>query len=145
MPLHPMFVHFPIAFFTLFVLLEIIWIFSQKEWVRNSSVLTLFLGLLFAIPTLLSGEASAENFEKLEQFESLIETHETFAKLTVAAFFIAFIIKILLLKMNKLNTKTNWIVIAIALIGLYLLIQTGLKGGELVYKHGIATFQLKQN
>lgn len=145
MPLHPLFVHFPIAFFTMFVLLEIIWMFSQKEWIRNSSILTLSLGLLFAIPTLLSGEASAENFEKVQQLESLIETHETFAKLTSATFSITFIVKILLLRTNKLNTKTNLIVIAIALIGLYFLIQTGMKGGELVYKHGVGILQLKQN
>ncbi len=137
MPLHPMFVHFPIAFFTMFVLLEIIWMFFQKEWIRNSSLFTVLLGLILAIPTLLSGEASAENFEKVQQLESLIETHETFAKLTVITFFIAFIVKIILIKTNKLNERTNWIVIVISLIGLYLLIQTGLKGGELVYKHGV--------
>lgn len=137
MPVHPMLVHFPIALFTMFVLLEIIWMLFQKEWIKNSSVLAIFLGLLFSVPTILSGEASAENFEKLQQFESLIETHETFAKITAFTFLIAFIVKILLIRTNKLNTKTNWIVLVISLIGLYLLIQTGLKGGELVYKHGI--------
>lgn len=137
MPVHPMLVHFPIALFTMFVLLEIIWMLFQKEWIKNSSVLAIFLGLLFSVPTILSGEASAENFEEFQQFESLIETHETFAKITAFTFLIAFIVKILLIRTNKLNTKTNWIVLVISLIGLYLLIQTGLKGGELVYKHGI--------
>jgi len=136
MPVHPMLVHFPIALFTTFILLEIIWMVSGKEWVKNSSVLTLFLGLVLVIPTILSGEASAENLEKISHLESLIESHETFAKLTGITFLIAFIVKVILIRTKKLNVKSNLIVIAISLIGLYFLIQTGLKGGELVYKHG---------
>ncbi len=137
MPAHPILVHFPIALFTTFFLLEIIWMFFQKEWIKNSSVFTLLLGLIFAVPTILSGEASAENFEKVSQLENLIESHETFAKLTAITFLIAFIIKVILIRTGKLNVKTNLIIIVISLVGLYFLIQTGLRGGELVYKHGV--------
>ncbi|CUT04408.1 DUF2231 domain-containing protein [Candidatus Chrysopegis kryptomonas] len=137
MPVHPMLVHFPIALFTTFILLEILWMIFKKEWIKNSSLLTLFLGLLFVVPTIISGEASAENFEKVSQLEELIESHETFAKLTGITFLIVLIVKVILAKTGKLNTKTNLIAFLISLIGLYFLIQTGLKGGELVYKHGV--------
>ncbi len=137
MPVHPMLVHFPIALFTTFIFLEILWMIFKKEWIKNSSLLTLFLGLVFVVPTIISGEASAENFEKVSHLEELIESHETFAKLTGITFLIVLIIKVILARTGKLNTKTNLIAFLISLIGLFFLIQTGLKGGELVYKHGV--------
>jgi len=137
MPLHPMLVHFPIALFTSYIIFEILWMIFQKEWLKNSSVLLLFLGLIFVVPSILSGEASAENFEKVSTLEELIEAHETFAKLTGITFLIALILKVILIRTGKFNLKTNLIVFAISLIGMFFLIQTGLKGGELVYKHGV--------
>ncbi|CUS82644.1 Uncharacterized membrane protein [Candidatus Kryptonium thompsonii] len=137
MPLHPMLVHFPIALFTSYIIFEILWMIFQKDWLKNSSVLLLFLGLIFVVPSILSGEASAENFEKVSTLEELIEAHETFAKLTGITFLIALILKVILIRTGKFNLKTNLIVFAISLIGMFFLIQTGLKGGELVYKHGV--------
>jgi uncharacterized membrane protein len=137
MPLHPMLVHFPIALFTSYIIFEILWMIFQKDWLKNSSVLLLFLGLIFVVPSILSGEASAENFENVSTLEELIEAHETFAKLTGITFFIALILKVILIRTGKFNLKTNLIVFAISLIGMFFLIQTGLKGGELVYKHGV--------
>jgi len=137
MPLHPMLVLFPIALFTSYIIFEILWMIFQKDWLKNSSVLLLFLGLIFVVPSILSGEASAENFEKVSTLEELIEAHETFAKLTGITFLIALILKVILIRTGKFNLKTNLIVFAISLIGMFFLIQTGLKGGELVYKHGV--------
>lgn len=137
MPLHPMLVHFPIALFTSYIIFEILWMIFQKDWLKNSSVLLLFLGLIFVVPSILSGEAPAENFEKVSTLEELIEAHETFAKLTGITFLIALILKVILIRTGKFNLKTNLIVFAISLIGMFFLIQTGLKGGELVYKHGV--------
>jgi len=132
-----MLVHFPIALFTSYIIFEILWMIFQKDWLKNSSVLLLFLGLIFVVPSILSGEASAENFEKVSTLEELIEAHETFAKLTGITFLIALILKVILIRTGKFNLKTNLIVFAISLIGMFFLIQTGLKGGELVYKHGV--------
>ena len=129
--------HFPIALFTSYIIFEILWMIFQKDWLKNSSVLLLFLGLIFVVPSILSGEASAENFEKVSTLEELIEAHETFAKLTGITFLIALILKVILIRTGKFNLKTNLIVFAISLIGMFFLIQTGLKGGELVYKHGV--------
>ncbi|MFN3135085.1 MAG: DUF2231 domain-containing protein [Candidatus Kryptonium sp.] len=137
MPLHPMLVHFPIALFTSYIIFEILWMIFQKDWLKNSSVLLLLLGLIFVVPSILSGEASAENFEKVSHLEELIETHETFGKLTGITFFIALILKVILMRTGKFSFKTNLIVFAISLVGMFFLIQTGLKGGELVYKHGV--------
>lgn len=136
MPIHPMIVHFPIALLTTFVLLEILWFIFRKDWIKNSSVLTLFIGLISVIPTLLSGEASAEAIENMQQVAELVKSHETFAKLTGLTFLIVFIIKVVLMRTGKLNFKTNLIPFILSLVGIYFLIQTGLRGGELVYKHG---------
>ncbi len=137
MPIHPVLVHFPIALFTTFILFEILWMLLKKEWIKNSSLLTLVLGLVFVVPTIISGESAAENFEKVSHLEELIESHETFAKLTGITFLIVLIVKVVLMRTGKFNIKTNLIAFLISLIGLFFLIQTGLKGGELVYKHGV--------
>ncbi|MCS7230114.1 MAG: DUF2231 domain-containing protein [Candidatus Kryptonium sp.] len=137
MPLHPIFVHFPIALLTSYILFDILWMIFQKDWLKNSALLILFLGLISVVPSLLSGEAAAENFEEVSQLKDLIESHETFAKLTGITFLIAMILKVVLIRTGKFNFKTNLIVFAISLIGLFFLIQTGIKGGELVYKHGV--------
>jgi uncharacterized membrane protein len=136
MPIHPMIVHFPIALFSTFVLLEVLWFIFKKDWLKNSSILTLFIGLLSVIPALLSGEASAEAIENMQQVAELVESHETFAKLTGLTFLLVLIIKVFLIRTGKLNLKTNLIPFILSLVGIYFLIQTGLRGGELVYKHG---------
>jgi uncharacterized membrane protein len=113
-----------------------LWIIFKREWLKNMSLALLALGVTFAFLAVLSGDAAEEMAETIPGIEQAIEAHENLAKLTTGLFLATLTIKLVLLLFKRYNTRTNLIPMIIAVIGLYLLFQTGLKGGELVYKYG---------
>jgi uncharacterized membrane protein len=58
--LHPQFVHFPIAIFILYGIAEITGIVLNKEFVSKTAFLLLFVGILFSIFAVLTGNKAAD-------------------------------------------------------------------------------------
>ncbi|QQR83977.1 hypothetical protein IPJ72_02140 [Candidatus Peregrinibacteria bacterium] len=86
--LHPLFVHFPIALFSLYALLELI---PSKKVRNNTTVffIKLFLllsGTLSAWPTLMSGESIEHMFSSDPMLNGVVEMHSLWASTSVAIF-----------------------------------------------------------
>jgi uncharacterized membrane protein len=150
--LHPIFVHFPIAFFLLYSLFAIL---PFEKWFKSASfktfkIILLAAGLLGAILATSTGEI-AERFTNGP--EEVLHWHELFAGTSNGIFIALFIMEILDPIVNYLRIKFDlgvlggllkkfseffserWIIILVAIAGVIAISMTGLLGGVLV--HGL--------
>lgn len=155
MNIHPIIVHFPVAFLFIWSLCEIFpvekW-FSNTNWksIKNFLVIVGFLGAVVA-------RATGENAEHLlgvsdQNFRNLIETHATFAgasTLLFGIFAIEIVLRFLISRFeiyySKLGILKNLIDfilkaleikvirIILAICALIAIFTTGLLGGVIVY------------
>ncbi len=141
--LHPVTVHFPIAFFILFVVLEIINLFLNNYQLQFYSLILLLIGVLGGIGSVISGnlefQALQSNANITKLHLSNIENHAQLATLTMWYFLSLLVFKAFLVIKKKNQSLLQYIFIIFALVGVYILYKTALLGGALVYKYGIGT------
>lgn len=147
MNIHPIFVHFPIALFTLFSILELLrFRLKQPYWFYVKAVLVIF-GFLSAIVTIFTGLAAAENFRGSD-LESVIAVHASFAvsatfifMILAWAYFVAWVNSVkqiqnnnwlFFTKIQKILIETNFAYI-LTILGLIAITITGALGGSMVY------------
>lgn len=138
--LHPFFVHFPIAFFLLYCILELVTLHQKDKSFEKFIIILLISGVVFAMASVLSGNQAAyflRNINFQNHINELVNSHENFATISVWFFVLITVLRIYLIVKKKFNYKWKIIYIGFALIGAYLVFQTGKLGGELVHKHGI--------
>jgi uncharacterized membrane protein len=140
---HPLVVHFPIAFLTLYVFLEVISQIFKRKFLSNLTHLILLLGVIGGITAVLTGNMEFQFVIKsnlLNQVNnSQISNHEYYATITMWYFFAGLIIKTYILVKKKNQTLFNYLFIIFALVGFYLIFTTAKLGGKLVYEFGIGT------
>ena len=139
--LHAMIIHFPIALLMAGFLSEIIALFYNRELFRKIAFYLLLLGAVGAIAAYISGSYAAEGIGTGRLAEA-IENHEEAALITLWIAVITAIYHAILLFIKYERPWTKWVGILLfaALIGS--IINTGDKGGSLVYEHG-AGLELK--
>jgi len=133
-PLHPMIVHFPIALLITSVLFDAASHIFKRESLRDGALWLLVLGLLGGIAASIAGDFAEEAAEKAGIAESLIETHESLAFVTMAIFGLLFLWRLIL--RNQFTGQLLAIYLLVATIGVGTLSATGYYGGDLVYEHG---------
>jgi uncharacterized membrane protein len=127
LPIHPMLVHFPIAFFFLEFFLLLLWHFRKDDIYRGFAVLTFHLALLFLIPTLAAGWLAAGGWEHIT---GEVREH-FFGAVSVAVIQSA---RGLYWQFGKPNDdKGRGLLILSAIAGLAAVIYTGYHGAEIVY------------
>lgn len=131
---HPVFVHFPIALFVTTLVFDEAGIILKRSYLRDGAVWLLGLGLIGGIGGLLSGELAEEAAEHAGVPETLIETHETLAVITMCVFGLLFLWR--LFYRTRLAESLMAPYFLIGIIGLGTLTATGHDGGSLVYEHG---------
>lgn len=142
--LHPLLVHFPIAFLISYFLLELGGILFKKDFFHSSALIILIAGVLFALLSALTGNQASEFLKPLvknktkEVFE-IIERHEQFATFTLWYFFALMVFRIWLILKKRFSFRWKIICLMLGLIGSLLIIKTGLLGGQLVYEFGAGT------
>lgn len=147
MNIHPIFVHFPIALFTLFCILELLrfWL-KQPHWFYVKALLVI-AGFSGAVVAIFTGEMAAEFLEGSD-LEKVVEIHASFAVLSTLifmtaafAYFISWINKtkqiqnrswLFVTKIQKFLIETNFAYI-LAVLGLIAITITGALGGSIVY------------
>lgn len=145
--LHPVVVHFPIAFFILYIVLELINIYLDSNQLKINSLIVLFIGVIFGILSVLTGNQAYQellNNSSITQFHfMLIEKHEYYASLTIWYFVAILISKFYLLVKKKNAARIKYLFVIFVIVGAILIYKTASKGGDLVHNYGIGTNLLK--
>lgn len=90
MNLHPIFVHFPVAFFSIYAIAECLrfgFLMRQPYWFYVKAVLVI-VGSASSAVTILTGLFFSEATTNKQAFEPLVSQHEFFAFTTAIIFFI---------------------------------------------------------
>jgi uncharacterized membrane protein len=144
--IHPVIVHFPIALFAVYTVLEIIALFIKNESYSKIVLLILGIGVLFSLLAVLTGNRAAEISKSLVSpgAAEIIETHESFATITMFYYSAILFVKSYLIIKKKSSRLIKYSFLVLVLIGNIFIYLTGYYGGELVFKYGIGT-QLMKN
>jgi uncharacterized membrane protein len=134
--IHPLFVHYPIAFFTAFFVFECLGLlFKKSEWRYLASWL-LYLGTLSALFTVMAGLFAADSVEHDEAVHNIMESHEHFG-ITVLS--IGFGLSIWRMKGWLMHSKVgNAVFLTISAILCLVLMFGADLGGLMVYRYGVA-------
>lgn len=142
--LHPIVIHFPIVLFIAYFAAEVGSLIIGKEWLNKLTVILLGAGVFFSVLSVLTGNQAYEIIKpvlraKQAFIEEAIVKHEQLATLTLWYFFALLIFRVYLL--IKKHFSHNWKIVfcILSLLGVFLVVQTGLLGGKLVYDFGIGT------
>lgn len=148
--IHPIFVHFPIAFLMLYSLIKIL---PLQRWISNISLkvierILLTAGILGGLLALQTGEI-AENLTNPNH--DILEMHEFFASSSVRVYGLILLGELMVIFGSFVNAKiknqmllniygnlvtilTNkYLVITLAVVGVVAIALTGLLGGVMVY------------
>jgi uncharacterized membrane protein len=145
--LHPKIVHFPIAFLTLYPLMDLLFLISKKDFYSRAALLFLTIGVIGALLAVLSGNQAYLASGNLDK-ESLtfFNSHQTFANLTVWYFAALLIVRVYMIVKNKLNFKIIILLFVLSLAGVYFALQAGNYGGKLAHsKAKNINYQLPAN
>lgn len=142
--LHAKVIHFPIAFLMLYILFEFIGATFKREFFSKTAHLLLLLGVVAALVAVFTGgqaEALAKKWEAAGAAIPLnaIGEHEQYATATLWYFAALLVVRSYLVVKKKFIGFFKYGVLIFALVGGYLLYQTGEYGGKLVYKYGLGT------
>lgn len=143
-PLHPIIVHFPIALTVILPVLILVFAFMMKLNKLSRQTWLIIIGLQLATTVtgyiaLETGETDEDVVEKVVD-RKFIHEHEEAAEIFVGATVVALVLSIgsFFLKTQILFT-VQLVIGFVSLICCYLAYNTGILGGELVYKHGAAS------
>lgn len=142
---HPKVVHFAIALLLTYVLFELLYLIFKKDFLNKSATLILFLGVVGALASLLTGNQAYHYAEYLfDNYDvkiplGAIDHHEDYATWTLYWFLGILIIRFFSNIRDKFRGWLQIAVFVLSLVGVFLVYETGEKGGELVYKYGVGT------
>ena len=140
--IHPMLVHFPIAFFSVFFLLEMVGIALPRDRLRQTANAMLYCGTLGALLAAGAGLFAASTVPHGQDVHEIMEWHERFG-LTVTCLGLAlsgwrFFAKKVLQGMEKaLFLLLSTLLMVSMVVGADL-------GGLMVYEHGVAVQHLQR-
>lgn len=150
--LHPKIIHFPIALFIVYTLLETVGFIFKKEIFTKAAYIILVIGIIGAFGAVLTGHQAEESWRNwMSPSKYLLEDHEKYATITLWYFFglailrTMFVINVEIKKKfseHLMKMKIGFVVLA--LIGCYFVYETGEHGGKLVYEYGVGTSVAKQ-
>lgn len=141
--IHPMLVHFPIAFLlTAESIAVILLLHGQDMSARQHGPLTAFYLLLtgtaFAGLAAVFGDIALDHAVAAGFAQGPIERHEFFAIATLCLFILHTVLRLLtILRRYPLKGLRGWIAELPGIIGVFTLIYTGYLGGHLVYELGV--------
>jgi uncharacterized membrane protein len=124
--LHFILIHFPIALLIISLLFDLITTFYKRSNLHHAGLITLVIGTLGAIASVLTGPENERN--------PLFPRHELFGKITMIFFIILCLVRLVLYVYRKREIGRNPVYLAAALVGVILLSYTGHLGGQMVHR-----------
>ncbi len=141
--IHPMLVHFPIVLLIAAGAMDLIVLLIKKDLTSRQclsmiALSALLLGTLSAGIAAIFGDIALDKAISLGFPSGPLETHETLALITIAAFSFHCLLRLLALwRRYPLRGIIGWISVLPGMVGVVLLIFTAYYGGELVYHFGV--------
>jgi uncharacterized membrane protein len=140
--IHPLLAHFPIALLTTAAGLDVTgFVLRRNRSLRNAATLLYVLGTGAAVAVYLTGRAASHTTWFPGMAQAVVKEHWDWAFRTVWFFLVATVVRVVLLRPSR-REPSSAIIAGLALVGLVgigLLIETGDRGGRLVYQHGVGT------
>ena len=132
--IHPIIVHFPVAFITLAYVFQVITIIIPNKVPKNLNLWVLIPAALSTLPAVISGQSSKKNLENIcLEAQNTLKSHELFANITTWSILILSLIWIYITLKGLANLKVQRLFCAfLSLIFISALI-TGLLGGQLTH------------
>jgi uncharacterized membrane protein len=124
--MHFIFIHFPIALLFMSLLFDLISTFYRKSNFHAAGLITLIIGTLGAIASVLTGPEDEQN--------PLFPQHELFGRITMFFFIGLSLVRLGLFFYRKREIGKNPIYLVAALIGIMLVTYTGDLGGKMAHK-----------
>ncbi len=134
--MHPLVVHFPIAFLLAFFVIDLIGTLSKNDGLRQLAGGLLYLGTLAAAVTVFVGLLAEASVEHGENVHLILERHKTIGFSVLAFSFVLSAWR--LLSGGKIKGISNLIFLLFAVILNLLIILGADLGGLMVYKYGVA-------
>ncbi len=139
--IHPVFVHFPIALLSVFLLMEALGSITDKKCLRGTASAMLYLGTLAAIVTFLSGLAAAASVGHGKEVHEVMTCHKSMALIVVILSVILSVWRIAV--GEKFSTCWRTVHFIVGIIMIAFLYSAADKGGTMVYKHGVGVQSLQ--
>lgn len=140
---HPLFVHFSIALLSMssifFVSLKVVSNISIKEQLNTLAYWNLWLGTGFAVITAIAGWFAYNSVAHDTPSHEVMTDHRNWALITLSVFVVASLWSV---KQYKSVKETNMIFTFIMVMALVLLMSTGWRGSEAVYRYGLGVMSL---
>ena len=140
--IHPLLVHFPLALLIAAGAVDIMSLaFRRNKPLRESATLLYVLGTMAAAAAYVTGRAAAQAIWLPGMAQPVLGEHWDWALRTVWFFAIVTVVRLVLLRPSRRDPGAAIIAgFALAgLMGIGLLLETGDRGGRLVYQHGVGT------
>jgi uncharacterized membrane protein len=133
--IHPLLVHFPIALFTFFVLIEFLAaVFKKADW-RVLSGYLLYLGTFSVIFTVIAGFVAADTVPHGHDVHAIMENHE---QIGVSILILSVLLSAWQAMAKSIQGTAHVLFLGLAGLLLGLVVLGADLGGVMVYKYGVA-------
>ena len=143
--LHPLLVHYPVAFFTVAIAFDFLCLlFRRQTWLDRTTIVTYLVGAMGVVATYFAGEQAADSLVGVPpKVEPLIAEHSDWGLYTLLFFlvFVSFRVFVYWRERNSSEISIGplrILAIVAAIAGQWILFQASDRGGALVYQHGMA-------
>jgi uncharacterized membrane protein len=132
--IHPIIVHFPIAFITLAYVYQVITVIMPEKVPRNLNLWILIPAALSTLPAVISGQNSKKSLENIcLEAQNTLKNHELFANITTWSILLFSLICIYITLKGHADLKVQKLLCAfLSLIFISAMI-TGFLGGQLTH------------
>ncbi|MGZ8927394.1 MAG: DUF2231 domain-containing protein [Methylobacter sp.] len=133
--IHPMLVHFPLAFLSTFFVLDLVATLAKKQHWRNVASWLLYLGAVSAAFTVMAGFIAANTVPHGDEVHEIMERHEHFG---VSVLSLAALLSVWRWKTGGViqGGANSFFLILAGLLCIVMLLGADL-GGLMVYKYGV--------
>jgi len=126
----------PTALLLTALIFDILAFATKREAFRVVSFWTLIVGAIGGAAAVISGLQAEEHIAHGEAVHEVMETHETFALITLGVFAVLALWRIF--RERRMGSAERGVVLALTLVGVGILFVTANYGGRLVFDHAAA-------